>query len=100
VAGFNLVGSAVPMSGDVVSNTISALTNYNIGDTLYTYSATNNPQYTEYTSTSNPKADGHGYLGNWTSAGDPIVPNVGQGFWYDNNTNIVVHWVENYSVNP
>jgi hypothetical protein len=102
VSGFNLVGSAVPMSGDIVSNTISALTNYNIGDTVYTYNPLNPPltAYTEYTSTSNPKADGHGYNGNWTTNGDPIIPNVGQGFWYDNGVGTVVHWVENYSVNP
>jgi len=100
VAGFNLVGSAVPMSGDIVSNTISAFTNYNVGDTVYTYNAASNPQYTEYTSTTNSKADGFGYSGNWTSKGDPMVPNVGQGFWYDNGIGTTVHWVENYSVNP
>jgi hypothetical protein len=100
VPGFNLVGSAVPMSGDLASNTISALTNYNIGDNFYTYNSTNTPVYAEYTAVSaTSKAGGHGYNGNWAAAGDPIVPNVGEGFWYQNNSN-TVHWVENYSVNP
>jgi hypothetical protein len=97
VNGFNLVGSAVPMSGDLASNTISALTNYNIGDTIYTYSATNASPYAEYVTASGIFA-GHGYNGNWTAAGDPIVPNVGQGFWYDNKVGTTVNWVENYSV--
>jgi hypothetical protein len=102
VPGFNLVGSVVPMSGDLCSNSISALTNYTIGDVVYTYNGSNNPVYAEYVSTSNAKADGHGYqeagttTGNWTSLGDPIVPNVGQGFWYDGSA--TVQWVENYSV--
>jgi len=97
VNGFNLVGSAVPMSGDIASNSISALTNYNIGDTVYTYNASGSPQYTEY-STANGIFAGHGYNGNWTAAGDPIIPNVGQGFWYDNKVGTTVNWVENYSV--
>jgi len=100
VSGFNLVSSAVPMSGDLVTNSISNLTNYNIGDQLYTYDPTKSAAtaYSIYTSTSSPFNDGHGYNGNWTIAGDPIVPNVGQGFWYDNKVGTTVDWVENYSV--
>ena len=97
VGGFNLVGSAVPMSGDIASNTISSLTNYNIGDTVYTYDASANPPYTEYATAHGPFG-GHGQGGNWTSLGDPIIPNYGQGFWYDNKGGITVNWVENYSV--
>jgi len=97
VAGFNLVGSVVPMSGDIASNTLSALTNFNIGDNVYTWNPSN-ATYAEYTSVpSSSKAGGHGYAGEWTVAGDPIIPNVGQGFWYDNGGN-TVNWVENYSV--
>jgi hypothetical protein len=95
VPGFNLVGSVVPMSGDVVSNSISALTNYTIGDVVYTYNASNNPVYSEYV-TANGKFAGYGYNGNWTSAGDPILPFVGEGFWYDASASF--NWVENYSV--
>jgi len=95
VAGFNLVGTALPVSGDIVSNTLSAFTNYNIGDSVYVYSSTSG--YSEFTSATGKPA-GHGYLGQWTSAGDPIVPNVGQGFWYDNKVGTTVDWVENFSV--
>jgi hypothetical protein len=98
VGGFNLVGSAVPMSGDIASNSISSLTNYNIGDSVYTYNPLNPPisAYSEFVSGSG-RGFGFGYNGNWSSLGDPIVPNFGQGFWYDNH-NATVNWVENYSV--
>jgi hypothetical protein len=97
VPGFNLVGSVVPMSGDIVTNSISALTNYTIGDVIYTYNSQSTPVYATYTSVQpTSKAGGHGYLGDWTVNGDPIVPNVGEGFWYD--ASATVNWVENYSV--
>jgi hypothetical protein len=100
VSGFNLVGSVVPTSGDLVTNTISSLTNYNIGDEIYTYNPTlpAASQYDIFVSTSSAFNDGHGYNGNWTVNGDPIVPNVGQGFWYQNKIGTTVNWVENYSV--
>jgi len=101
VSGFNLVGSVVPMSGDIASNTLSALTNYNIGDVVYTYDPTKPPAsaYTKYT-TAGGIFGGHGQGGHWTAAGDPIIPQVGQGFWYQNNSSpaVTVNWVENYSV--
>jgi hypothetical protein len=97
VPGFNLVGSAVPMSGDIASNTISALTNYNIGDDVYTYTTTNAIPYTKY-STANPPFGHTGYNNNWTAAGDPILANFGEGFWYQNNSATDVQWVENFSV--
>jgi hypothetical protein len=106
VPGFNLVGSVVPMSGDLVTNPLSALTNYNVpngtigGDQVYTFNASNNPVYTEY-ATAAGKFGGYGYNGNWTSnsptsVGDPIIPFVGEGFWYD--ASVTIKWVENYSV--
>lgn len=99
VSGFNLVGSVVPMSGDLASNSISSLTNYNIGDQVYTFDPTQPPAsaYTIYSSATG-KFAGHGYLGQWTANGDPIIPAVGQGFWYNNNSVTTVNWVENYSV--
>jgi hypothetical protein len=97
VAGFNLVSTIVPTSGDIVTNPLTLLTNYNIGDSVYVYSPTTS-SYTEYTSGTG-KFAGYGYDGNWTAAGDPIITNVGQGFWYD-NSGATVTWVENFSVNP
>jgi hypothetical protein len=100
VPGFNLVGSVVPVSGDIITNSLSLLTNYNIGDQVYTYNPALPPAsaYTIY-STATGKFAGYGYDGNWTTNGDPIIPAVGQGFWYDNKSaSTIVNWVENYSV--
>jgi hypothetical protein len=98
VPGFNLVGSAVPMSGDLISNSISTLTNYNVGDVIYTYSpAITN--YVTYSSSTIAKQAGHGDGLHWSTAGDPVIPSVGEGFWYENNSSsTTVQWVENYSV--
>lgn len=37
VAGFNLVGSMLPMTGDLITNSVSSFTNYNLGDGIYVY---------------------------------------------------------------
>jgi len=97
-AGFSLVGAGIPMSGDLVTNSLANLTNYNLLDQVYVYvpAITNFATY----SSGSGKAYGNGYNGNWTANGDPTVPSVGEGFWYENNstptTNVV--WVESYSV--
>jgi hypothetical protein len=74
------------------------LTNYNLGDAVYVYNNANGTAgYTPYQSSS--RAGSYGYEDNWLAPGDPIVTNVGQGFWYLNN-GATVTWVENFSVNP
>jgi len=96
--GYNLVSTVVPASGDIVSNSIMNLTNYNVGDVVLTYNPLVPPYYVTYTSGSG-KGYGSGYNLNWTAAGDPVLPNVGGGFWYQNNkAGATVNWVENYSV--
>jgi hypothetical protein len=97
-AGFSLVGAGIPMSGDLASNTLANLTNYNIGDQVYVWVPASNG-FNTYSSASG-KAAGFGYQGQWTSTGDPIVTNVGEGFWYENNSSPVtsVVWTESYSV--
>jgi hypothetical protein len=96
--GFTLVGSAVPTSGDLISNSLSTLTNYNVGDQIYTWSpAITN--YIVYASSTNTKQSGYGDGGHWSSFGDPTLTNVSEGFWYENNSgSTTVQWVENYSV--
>lgn len=97
--GFSLVSSVVPMSGDLVTNSISSLTNYNIGDWVYTWPPGPNGPYTIYQSGSGRGFNGTGYNNNWLAPlGDPAVPTVGSGFWYLNNSAGTVNWVENYSV--
>lgn len=102
--GFNLVGSVVPVSGDIVTNAISALTNYALGDSIYTFDPTAGGgvgAYTEYTAVGAKHSAPGAYINSasvgWALPGDPIVPNVGQGFWYD-NANVTLGWVEDYSV--
>jgi len=99
--GFTLVGSAVPMSGDLISNIISGLTNYIVNDQVYTWSPSIT-NYVVYASSTNAKQSGHGDGGHWSSAGDPVIPSVGEGFWYENSSaSTTIQWVENYSVaNP
>jgi len=95
-ANFNLVGSIVPMSGDIVTNSISAFTNYNIGDAVYTYLP--GPGYTEFQSV-HTHGSPASYMTNWTAPNlDPTLTFVGEGFWYDNKVGTTVSWVENYSV--
>jgi hypothetical protein len=99
VAGFNLVGSVVPVSGDIISNSISALTNYNVGDTIYVYDPVTGYADGTYPSSTNTGKGLHlGYNGNWGGIGDPILPYDSSGFWYDNRVGTTVNWVENYSV--
>jgi hypothetical protein len=91
--GFNLISSAVPASGDIVTNTIMDFgTNAFKTDKVYTY----NPVTTNYTTYI------AGANGLWPG-GHPQLPTVGGGFWYENNTSTGTtnYWVENYSVsNP
>jgi len=90
--GFNLVGSILPSSGDIVTNTLTGLTNYNVGDDVYTYGAGG---FTEFISSGRGTI---GYKNNWTSPqGDPNTSTVYQGMFYL-NSGATVEWVESYSV--
>jgi hypothetical protein len=82
LTGYNLVGSILPVSGDIVTNTLSTLTNYNLGDSVFSYA---NPPgtFTIFQSGTNRGQGGFGYEkpgtteGNWTSVGDPTTAYVG-----------------------
>jgi hypothetical protein len=97
--GWNLVGSIVPASGDIVTNPIMNFTNGQKQDNVYTYDpVAQNFDIFNYTPG----------LGGWTSSGvltDPATTNaaqgVTQGFFYYNTTTFTTatnYWVENYSV--
>jgi len=103
--GYNLVSSAVPASGDIITNSIMNLTNYNVGpagqggDTVFTYNPGATPVNETYQAGSGRGFGGNGYNNNWNANGDPILPFVGGGFFYENNVaGTTVQWVENYSV--
>jgi hypothetical protein len=115
VAGFNLVSSIEPAAGDLCTNiypttnaggqlftnVLGGLTNYNVGDVVYTYdgSLPASNAYTTFQSGSGKGQGGFGYNLNWAANGDPVVARVGLGFWYQNNGPSTVNWVESYSVN-
>jgi hypothetical protein len=90
---FNLISTAVPASGDIVTNSIMLFSNAVKKDQVYTYIPTNANPYVLYSAT------GANLTTNWPS-GDPILPWVGAGFWYFNAQVTNNYWVENYSVNP
>jgi len=97
IPGYNLVGSQVPVTGDLVTNSLSTLTNGQKNDFIYTYdsdagSATTQIGY-------GGQNVYHPAAGGW-SAGDPTITNVYNGFFYYNatTTGTTNNWVENYSV--
>jgi len=99
--GFTLVSTAVPASGDIITNSLMNLTNYNLGDWVYTWAPGPTGPFTTYESGSGRGFSGTGYNNQWASPlGDPVISSVGQGFFYYNQspTSTTVYWVENYSV--
>jgi hypothetical protein len=92
--GYNLISSVVPASGDIITNTLTGLTNYNIGDGVYVFDPTNQ----SYTAFQSSHRGSTGYNTNWAATGDPTTANVYQGFFYYNSGTSDVNWVENYSV--
>jgi len=110
--GFNLVSSIVPASGDIITNSLMNLTNYNLGaagkggDQVFTFDQANTPINVAYQCGTGKGFGGNGYnqatgvvgsTGNWNANGDPILPDVGGGFTYE-NSGANISWVENYSV--
>ena len=88
-----MVGSVVPASGDIVSNTITALTNYNVGDEVYVYDNSAGG-FSIYASSARGTS---GHNNNWSALGDPTTTADSEGFFYL-NSGATVNWVENYSV--
>jgi hypothetical protein len=93
VSGFNMVASAIPMDGDLSTNTNTLLTGntwMHQGDAIYAY----DPGIANYDSPNPAYSTKHGWGGN-----DPVTTNLTEGFWYFNNTAGSETWVENFSVN-
>jgi hypothetical protein len=84
---FNLVSSILPTSGDIVTNSLMNFTTAVKKDQVWMWDATSQT-YTEAI------AGASGF----PVSGQPYQTNVGGGFWYLNNTNVVNNWVENFSV--
>jgi hypothetical protein len=106
VPGFNLVGSIIPTSGDIITNSISLVSTVpsTRGDAIYTY----DPLFNSGTS----QQGGYGTEGvatytpanGWNLGGagvDPFTTNVYTGFFYYNNSaSVTKNWVENFTINP
>jgi hypothetical protein len=92
---YNLVGSIVPASGDIVTNPIMNFTNGQKQDQVFTFD-TNAQNFVIFNYTP--------ALGGWSSSGtltNPTTITPAQGFFYYNNTafqTLTNYWVENYSV--
>jgi hypothetical protein len=108
IPGYNLVGSMVPISGDI-SNTnlpVGTIGNLNVtpgyGDYLLFYN-------TATQRFSNPVTEGGIYSPGWSGGaganGGPVTTNVAEGFFYYNASAfgagaVNEKWVENFSINP
>jgi hypothetical protein len=116
VPGYNLVGSIVPVSGDLVTNSVTSFHGANYpssGDYIFFYDPNPTPSATQQIGFL--PADSYSY-GAWFAANpgftnpdtgvndDPLTTNVAQGFFYFNNTAAATpateYWVENFTINP
>jgi len=95
--GYSLVGSVVPVSGDILTNSISLFTNGQVtgsgrsvtADEIYTYAA--GVGYSTYQYSASGWVLG-------TTVTDPTLANVYSGFFFYNPFSTTNNWVENYSV--
>jgi hypothetical protein len=85
---FNLISTAVPASGDIVTNSLMTFSNGVKKDQVYVYANSNYVQF---------NATGTNLKTNWP-AGDPVLPFVGSGMFYYNAQSTNNYWLENYSV--
>jgi hypothetical protein len=111
--GYNLVGSVIPVSGDLITNNISEISTNAAtgtlasgpvsGDTVFVYDPTYNPATTGQGGYSTGQGGVFSVsrqgIRSWTQP-DPATTYVYQGFWYLNNTNFQNNWVENFTINP
>jgi hypothetical protein len=113
---YNLMGSIVPMSGDLATNSIS-LFGTNAASGTLSLGPTKNDVVFVYDPTPNGGGGQGGYSGyqftvnpartHFAWSPDPVTATVYEGFWYQSTlgTNSLGvptnnYWVENFSINP
>lgn len=92
VNGYQMIGSPVPFSGDLVTN--MGFTNYVFGSKVLTF----NNATTHYISYASSSSGSAGYMNQWLAPGDPQLA-VGQGFWYNSEPG-PTPWVQIFEINP
>jgi hypothetical protein len=92
--GFNMVSSAIPMSGDLVANTNTVLTTGAGNDEVFTWDPALNSGAGGYDPTYTYTKSSHSW-----GPGNPTTTNITEGFWYYVN-NTAETWTENFSINP
>jgi hypothetical protein len=93
---FSMLSSQVPQTGDLATNL--GFTNFNQGDTIYVFTASNQAYRTFNYDTNTGNS---GWLGNFSGgSGDPIIQ-IGQGFWYKTGANApaTTTWIRTFYVN-
>jgi len=84
---FNLVGSILPTSGDLITNPLINFSTAAAKDQVWMYTAGAGGGYKETIKTP----------AGW-NAGDPVQASVGTGFWYFNAQATNNSWIESFSV--
>jgi hypothetical protein len=102
IPGYNLVGSVVPITGDLVTSAVTALTFAASGDYIYFFDPLSvGPNQIGY-EPQNQFAGSAGWSGSGPNAagnGDPLSTSVTEGFWYNNSTAANETWTEVFSIN-
>jgi hypothetical protein len=106
-SGYNMVGSMIPMSGNLVTgavaniNVSSALGTLSLGPTGNDLIAVYDPIKQSYDAGTNEgvfSAGARGRAGSWSI--QPSTSYPFQGFWYYNANASANNWIETYVVNP
>jgi hypothetical protein len=103
VPGYNLVGSMVPVAGDLATiSNANLVVNLNLKPGYFDYVLFYDSVQQKFSSTS--PTEGGMYSPGWINGNgiDPITTNVAEGFFYYNAQGAGVNeqWVESFTINP
>jgi len=96
--GFNLVGSIIPVTGDVQTSSILNLANTDSNPGNAPSTLNNDVVY--FYSNGFQAHQAQSYSPGWVNNNDPVIASVSQGFYFQNVNSTPVSWVENFTLNP
>jgi len=96
--GFNLVGSIIPVTGDLQTSPILNLANAIENNNNSPSSLENDSVY--FYNNGFQQHQANSYSGGWIGGNDPVITSVSQGFYFQNVNATPVTWVENFTLNP